>query len=120
MWNDGILRLPSSLYAKSLQDHEKVRVFSQFGEDGVLLEIFRRIGTTNKYFVEVGVEDGEECNSRILREYFGWNGVLFDSGYSRPEINLYQEFITEQKINEVLERLNVPKEPDLASMDIDS
>ena len=38
------------------------QAFSQFGEDGIIQEIFRRIGTTNRYFVEFGVETGVETN----------------------------------------------------------
>lgn len=44
--------------------------------------------TNFRFYVEAGVEDGTECNSRILREQ-GWTGIMFDSGYSNPSINLY-------------------------------
>jgi hypothetical protein len=43
-------------------------VFSQNGEDGILAALFGRLGTTSRAFVEFGVEDGAECNTRLLRE----------------------------------------------------
>lgn len=52
--------------------------FSQHGEDGILDFIFRRIGTTNQFLVEIGLEDGSECNSRYFLEN-GWNGILLDN-----------------------------------------
>lgn len=39
------------------------KVYSQNDEDGILQEIFARIGTQTKRFVEFGVQDGLECNS---------------------------------------------------------
>jgi hypothetical protein len=37
-------------------------VFSQFGEDGVIAELLRRVGPPNRYFVEFGAETGLEDN----------------------------------------------------------
>src|SRR5437016_491215 len=42
------------------------RVNSQNGEDGIIQQIFSRVGTTNRHFVEVGVADGIECNTAFL------------------------------------------------------
>ncbi len=71
-----------------LLDYED-RIYSQYGEDGVIHEIFKRIGTTNKYYVEFGVEDGFECNARLLREFYDWDGIMMDGGSSKPQIKLY-------------------------------
>ncbi len=42
------------------------REFSQNREDGMIAAIFAMVGTTNRYFVEFGVEDGIQCNRRYL------------------------------------------------------
>ena len=53
------------------------QVCSQNGEDGIIHEIFRRIGTTTKIFVEVGVGDGCENNTAFLLSQ-GWTGFWID------------------------------------------
>ena len=54
------------------------KVYSQADEDGIIQEIFRRIGTTNRTFVEFGVEAGVECNTaKLLLD--GWNGLWIEA-----------------------------------------
>ena len=62
---------------KRLNRHEG-QVFSQNGEDGIIAEIFSRIGPTNRIFVEVGAGDGSENNSAYLL-LKGWSGYWFDA-----------------------------------------
>ena len=81
------------------------KIYSQNGEDGVLQKIFTLIGTTNKYYVEFGVEDGRECNTRILRG--SWTGLLMDGGYEDLEINLHQEFITAENVVDLFKKYDV-------------
>ena len=51
------------------------KIYSQGGEGrNHRGEIFRRIGVTDRFFIEFGVQDGSECCSRYLLEN-GWNGV---------------------------------------------
>src|SRR5215469_5756728 len=39
------------------------KTYSQNDEDGIIQEIFNRIGVTNRHFVEFGVENGLECST---------------------------------------------------------
>jgi hypothetical protein len=57
------------------------KTYSQSDEDGIVAEIFRRIGTTNKVFVEFGVEAGYENNTRLLLTR-GWSGLWFEGNPS--------------------------------------
>lgn len=100
-----------------LEPFEK-KIYSQNGEDGITLKIFESIGTTNKYFVEFGVETGIECNTRILRET-GWNGLMMDGRFENQDINLHREFITTENINELFKKYGVPNEFDCLSIDVD-
>jgi hypothetical protein len=94
--------------------------YSQNGEDGILKLIFSQIGVTNKFYVEFGVEDGSECNTRYLRERHGWTGLMRDGGsHPKPVGDVRKEFITAENICSLLEKYKVPNEFDLLSIDID-
>lgn len=56
-------------------------MFSQTYEDAAIAEIFSRIGTTSKTFIEIGVEDGSENTTRLLL-MLGWRGLWIE-GSSR-------------------------------------
>jgi hypothetical protein len=53
------------------------KVYSQNDEDGIISEIFSRIGTTNKVFIEFGVQDGLECNTHYLL-HENWSGLWIE------------------------------------------
>ena len=57
----------------------ELRVFSQNGEDGVLAEIFGRIGIAGGGFVEFGASDGAENNAAFLAQVLGWPGVFLEA-----------------------------------------
>jgi hypothetical protein len=94
-------------------------VHSQNGEDGILRAIFGRIGDGTRYFVEFGVEDGDECNTRYLAERRGWSGLLMDGGHEDPRRNLRREMITAENVVGLFHKYGVPAEFDLLSIDID-
>jgi hypothetical protein len=60
------------------------RTFSQLGADGMIWKLFEDLGTTNRFFVEFGTQDGLSCNSRTLRLDCGWDGLMMDGGVANP------------------------------------
>jgi hypothetical protein len=116
---------------KKLNRYE-FKVFSQAGEDGIISEIFNRIGTTNKFFVEFGVGNGLENNSTYLLVK-GWQGYWiegserfcksirqsFEDLLANQQLTLKNTFITAANIEDLFREGNVPTELDLLSIDID-
>jgi hypothetical protein len=108
------------------------KVYSQHEEDGIIQEIFRRIGASSRTFVEVGVETGVECNSaKLLIE--GWRGVWVEANaqacktiaanfadlLNDRRLTLQQSFVTAENINALLGSAGFKGEIDLLSIDID-
>jgi hypothetical protein len=98
------------------------QAFSQFGEDGITQEIFKRIGTTN----------GSETNTTYLL-YQGWQGLWIDGSaentamiqrsfskiVAQKKLTSITSFITAENIEQLFQQGNVPVEFDLLSVDID-
>jgi len=103
---------------KSLASYED-KIFSQNGEDGIVLTLLDIIGPQSRFYVEFGVSDGSECNTRVLRERLDFNGISMDGGFSNPAINLYQEFVTEGNILDLFAKYQVPTDLDVLSIDVD-
>ncbi len=59
------LRSPG-LDRKTLFKNAEFKVQSKHGCDGILALIFSKIGVKNHTFVEMGIEDGRECNTANL------------------------------------------------------
>lgn len=108
------------------------QVFSQGGEDELVREIFQRIGTSNKVFVEIGVGDGLENNTAFLL-YDGWSGSWLEGGRKncakirrnfRPEIdgkrlNLVQGMITAENAADLVGANGISADIDFLSIDVD-
>jgi len=93
------------------------KIFSQNGEDGITLELIRLIPHINRTFFEFGVEDGTECNTRILRD--SWRGVILDGGYSDPDISLHKEIVRVSNMFDILKKYNIPEDLGILSIDTD-
>lgn len=93
------------------------RIHSQNGEDGVLEAIFAVVGTVDRFFVEIGVEDGKVCNTRRLKSR-GWRGLQIDC---RPDVppEILCRKVTVENAAALLTEGGVPREFDLLSIDID-
>jgi hypothetical protein len=117
--------------AKSLMPFG-AKIYSQNDEDGIIREIFNRIGTTNKIFVEFGIGNGLENNTVALL-FSDWRGLWidaslgsinaiyenFDQIIKKGSLCVIQSFITKTNINDLISA-NIPHdEIDLLSVDID-
>lgn len=108
---------------------KEFKVYSQSGEDGLLLYIFSQIGATNHYFAEVGCGDGRTCNTANLSQNFNWQGILIDyfaknieiarACYQNKPVKVVKAFVTKENINQVLTESGAPGEIDLLTIDID-
>jgi hypothetical protein len=108
------------------------KVYSQSDEDGIIQEIFKRIGVTKGTFIEFGVETGVECNTvKLLVE--GWSGLWIEASakyvaeiqnhfgpfLAQSKLKLSQSLITAENINSVFEQAGVSGDIDILSIDID-
>lgn len=65
-----------------LNKYAKNLIFSQNGEEGILLECARRLGIEKGHTVEVGGSDGRFCSNTALLIERGWSGAFIESNYS--------------------------------------
>lgn len=109
------------------------KMYSQSDEDGIVQEIFRRIGTTNRKFVEFGVEAGLECiTAKLLLE--GWSGQWIEAasnyaaairnnlrGYIEAgQLRVTESLVTAENINQLIAAAGLAGDIDLLSIDIDN
>jgi hypothetical protein len=109
------------------------KMYSQSDEDGIIQEIFNRIGTTNRKFIEFGVEAGLECNTaKLLLE--GWSGLWIEAApqYAAAirnnlrgfieggQLKLAESMVTAENINKLIAAAGLAGEIDLLGIDIDN
>jgi hypothetical protein len=106
-------------------------VFSQFGDDGIIQHLVGAIPSIRKSFVEFGVEDYTESNTRFLLVNDCWSGLVFDASHENVrfiqndcistlfDLHAIQAFVTAENINALLESAGLAGEIGLLSIDID-
>lgn len=119
-----------SIISHNLSDYE-FRIFSQWGEDGILQFLTRNISLRNKTFIEFGVEDFFESNCRFLMMKDLWRGFVIDGSaanisrlrssyfYWRYQLRSVASFITAENICELLEESEFEKDTGILSIDLD-
>ena len=102
-----------SLTSDSLNDYE-FKIFSQWGDDGIIQYLIRNIRIENETFIEFGVGDYEESNTRFLLMNNNWSGFILDGSqklvkemfkrnwYWRHDIHAKAAFIDKDNINALL------------------
>lgn len=115
---------------KSINDVE-FQVFSQFGDDGIIQYLVSKLDIPNKTFVEFGVENYTEANTRYLLVNNNWKGLVIDGSQKNIDFikkdalstlfQLYSKcaFITQDNINELIAEMGFDSDLGLLSVDID-
>ena len=107
------------------------RVFSQWGEDGIVQHLLRHVPVSRKVFIEFGVENYTESNTRFLLVNDNWAGLVIDGSqsnidfirkdgiYWRHNLKAVQAFITRENINDLIRSNGLEGDVGLLSIDID-
>ena len=107
------------------------KVFSQFGEDGIINFITQNIKIKNKVFLEIGTENYEEANTRFLLENNNWSGAIIESDtdhvqfikkqsyYWKNNLSVVNSFVTKENINSLVAQTKLESQISLLSIDID-
>ena len=128
---DVVLSQPKYQDDLSIVRH-RAQMYSQNGEDGMIAEIFRRIGAHDKFFVEIGAGDGSQNCTRFLLEQ-GWRGIWWEAGVEECKairkrfaneiaggaLTLIEGMVTVENVAQLLHAEACPYEFDLLSLDVD-
>lgn len=107
------------------------QVFSQWGEDGIIQFLISHIEVPNKVFIEFGVEDYEESNTRFLLINNNWQGLVLDGDrnhinhiqkstlYWRYNLSAKCAFITRDNIYSLIQEAGIGGDIGILSIDLD-
>jgi hypothetical protein len=114
----------------NIQDYE-FKAYSQSGEDGIIQFLLRNIEIQNKIFVEFGVENYKESNTRFLLQNNYWSGLIIDGSsdniqhikndsiYWKYNLKAEYAFIDRDNINDIIKSNGIYGDIGVLSIDID-
>ena len=113
-----------------LWTHE-FKVFSQWGEDGILQFLTQSLPVRHRTFIEFGVEDFHESNCRFLMMKDRWKGFVIDGSeahmrrlrsstfFWQSDLRCRTAFITRENIGTLLDESGFDRELGVLSIDLD-
>ena len=120
----------SALKQDEVNNHE-YKIFSQFGEDSIIQFLINNLNISKNLFIEIGVENYEEANTRFLLENNNWEGLIIDGSdknikfvreqnyYWRNKIKAVSRFVSTKNINEIILDNKFKDNIGILSIDID-
>jgi hypothetical protein len=131
--------LPGRMLANQVRAHgvyENLReaefqVFSQFGDDGILQYLIAQARPAVEKFIEFGVQDYTESNTRFLLLNDNWSGLIIDGDsaniefvkrqpdFWRHDLQAVAQFVDRDNINAIFEAAGFTGEIGLLNVDID-
>lgn len=122
--------IPSKTRITSLEEVE-FRVFSQWGDDGIIQWLIHNLEFPNKTFIEFGVENYRESNTRFLMMNNNWSGLVMDGSkgnisqiihseyFWRHQLTAIAAFIDGENVNDLIAAANLGKEIGILHIDLD-
>ena len=122
--------LNSQKNTTKLSDYEW-KIYSQWGEDGIIDFLVSEVSIVNKTFIEFGVESFSESNCKYLLMKSDWNGFVIDSSqknikklknsyyFWKYDLQTFVAFIDINNINELLIKSGFERDLGILSIDID-
>jgi len=113
-----------------LADYE-FRVFSQWGQDGIIQYLIRNLPIEQKTFIEFGVQSYQEANTRFLVMHDNWRGLIIDGSqefmdavkgddlYWKHTLTAVCSFVTPSNVNSLFQNNGFSGPIGLLSIDID-
>ena len=107
------------------------KVFSQWGEDGIIQFLVNHLDIVHRTFIEFGVEDFSESNCRFLLMKDYWHGFVIDGSeknmarlrssyfYWQHQLSCKASFITRENVAALLDESGFDKDLGILSVDID-
>lgn len=107
------------------------KVFSQWKDDGIIQFLVEYLNIPNKVFIEFGVENYYESNTRFLLMNNNWKGLILDGSaahvasikqqdiYWKYDLTAVQSFVTAENINDTIKSNGFSGEIGLLHIDID-
>ncbi|MDB5120200.1 MAG: hypothetical protein JWN56_1418 [Sphingobacteriales bacterium] len=117
-------------YFSDIQKAE-FKIFSQWGDDGIIQYIINKLEFRTKTFIEFGVENYTESNSRFLLINDNWSGLVIDGSeqnikyiqndpiFWKYNLQAVQSFVTKNNINQIITSAGFTGEIGILSIDID-
>lgn len=102
-----------SMSSNNINDYE-FKIFSQFGDDGIIQYLIKNVEIGNEIFIEFGVGNYWESNTRFLMMNNNWSGFIMDGSadamkwietqlwFWRYSLTHKAVFIDKDNINELL------------------
>lgn len=107
------------------------QVYSQFGDDGIIQYLISQLDISEKTFIEFGVENYAEANTRFLLINNNWKGLVIDGDkeninfikqdtiYWKYDLTAVEAFVDQKNINKIFLENSYSGDIGILSIDVD-